>query len=583
MKVADIMTKDPFTLSPVDTIKTAGELFYKHKIDGAPVVDKNCFVIGIFTKSHLMKAAMQELDVHHSIENLMTRDVIKITPEKELEDAWEIPVGRLPVVNQEGKLIGILTRTDLTAAFHQEARELDLVKNLNNELDAIIESVSDGIYITDSNADTVRINSAYEEITGIKKEEVEGRNMKELVEEGIFSEALTFKVLDKKKSVSIIHKIKTGQQILSTGNPVFNEKGDVVRVVTTARDVDNLQSIRSQLKETKKLSERYYSELEKLRQQQLELDNVVIKSSKTKEVFDLAFQVAKVDSTVLISGESGVGKEIVATVIHDLSGKEGSFIKLNCGAIPANLLEAELFGYEEGAYTGAKVGGKPGMFELADGGTLFLDEIGEMPQDLQVKLLRTLQEGQIMRLGGTETININTRIVSATNRNLEELLNDGEFRKDLFYRLNVVPIHIPPLRERREDIAPLIFNFLQKFNDRFNKDIHLSLNVVHALENYNWPGNVRELENLIERLLVIADKSEITVDYLPDNIYNDGDANISFSNNNILGLKEAVAKVEKNLIKAALDKFGSTHKAAEHLDVSQPTVLRKAKKYNIEW
>jgi len=583
MKVADIMTKGPFTLSSEDTIKIAGELFYKNKIDGAPVVDENCFVIGIFTKSHLMKAAMQELDVHHPIGDLMTRDVIKITPEKSLKDAWEIPVGRLPVVNSQGKLVGILTRTDLTGAFHQEARELDLVKNLNNELDAIIESVSDGIYITDSNADTIRINSAYEEITGIKKEEVEGRNMKELVEEGIFSEALTYKVLERKKPVSVIHKIKTGQQILSTGNPVFNEKGDVVRVVTTARDVDNLQSIRSQLKETKKLSERYYSELEKLRQQQLELDNIVIKSPKTKEVFDLAFQVAKVDSTVLISGESGVGKEIVATVIHDLSNKDGSFIKLNCGAIPPNLLEAELFGYEEGAYTGAKTEGKPGMFELADGGTLFLDEIGEMPQNLQVKLLRTLQEGQIMRLGGTETININTRIVSATNRNLEELLNDGEFRKDLFYRLNVVPIHIPPLRERREDIAPLIYNFLQKFNKKFNKDIHLSLDVVHALENHDWPGNVRELENLIERLLVISDKSEISLDYLPENIYKDENTKIGFSNNNVLGLKEAVAEVEKNLIKVALKKFGSTHKAAEHLNVSQPTVSRKAKKYNIKW
>ena len=583
MNVTDIMTRDPFTLSPEDTIKVAGELFYKNKIDGAPVVDENCFVVGIFTKSHLMKAVMQELDVYYTVGELMTRDVIKITSDKDLKEAWGIPVGRLPVVDNKGKLIGILTRTDLTGAFHKEARELDIVKNLNNELDAIIESVSDGIYITDANADTVRINSAYEEITGIKKEEVVGKNMKELVDKGIFSEALTFRVLKEKKPVSVIHKIKTGQQILSTGNPVFDEKGNVVRVVTTARDVDSLQTIKSELEETRKLSERYYSELEKLRQQQLELDDIVIKSPKTKEVFDLAFQVAKVDSTVLISGESGVGKEIVATVIHDLSDKKGSLIKLNCGAIPANLLEAELFGYEEGAYTGAKSGGKPGMFELADGGTLFLDEIGEMSQDLQVKLLRALQEGRIMRLGGTETIDINTRIISATNRNLEELIDAGEFRKDLYYRLNVVPIHIPPLRERREDIAPLIFNFLQIFNSKFKKEIKLSLEVVRALENYNWPGNVRELENLIERLLVISDKSEITIDYLPENISSNGNIKNGFSKSNIIGLKEAVAEVEKDLIKIALEKFGSTHKAADHLKVSQPTVLRKAKKYNIQW
>ena len=583
MKVKDIMTREPFTLSPTDTIKVAGELFYKNKIDGAPVVDDDCLVVGIFTKSHLMKAAMQELDVNYPVGDLMTRDVITITPEKDLKDAWGIPVGRLPVINKSGKLIGILTRTDLTGAFHQEAQELNIVKNLNNELDAIIESVSDGIYITDSNADTVRINSAYEEITGIKKEEVVGKNMKELVDNGIFSEALTFRVLEEKKPISVIHKIKTGQQILSTGNPVFDDNGNVVRVVTTARDVDSLQTIKSELEETRKLSERYYSELEKLRQQQLELDNIVIKSPKTKEVFDLAFQVAKVDSTVLISGESGVGKEIVATVIHDLSDKEGSLIKLNCGAIPANLLEAELFGYEEGAYTGAKSGGKPGMFELADGGTLFLDEIGEMSQDLQVKLLRALQEGQIMRLGGTETIEINTRIISATNRNLEDLIEDGEFRKDLFYRLNVVPIQIPPLRERREDIAPLIFNFLQIFNSKFNKDIKLSLEVVRVLENYDWPGNVRELENLIERLLVISDESEITIDYLPEKICGKENNKNEFSKKNLVGLKETVAEVEKDLIKFALEEFGSTHKAAEHLKVSQPTVLRKAKKYDIKW
>ncbi|ADL13341.1 sigma 54-interacting transcriptional regulator [Acetohalobium arabaticum] len=693
MKVAEIMTKDPITLCKEDTIGKAAEIFHNERIDGAPVVDAENKLIGIFTKSHLMKAVKEGLENSIAVGKLMQTDVMKITEDRTLESAWKIKIGRLPVVDKDNGLVGILTRTDLVEAFYTQSQkvvgelttildsshngiiaidvegriitfnsaaeeilgykaeevlgrqiadiipntglinvletgeeefgekinvgdvvaltnrsliykdgelrgsmaifqdiselekvseELNTVKNLNKELDAIIESVSDGLYVTDGNADTIRINSAYEEITGIKSEEVLGRNMEELVEEGIFSEAVTFQVLEKEESVSVMHDIKTGKQVLSTGNPVFNEEGEIVRVVTTARDVEELNHLKQELEKTKELSEKYYSELEKLRSQQLEFDEIVIKSGKMERVFDLALQVGRVDSTVLITGESGVGKEIIARTIHKVSDRrDGSLIKVNCGAIPDNLLEAELFGYEEGAFTGAKSEGKMGMFELANDGTLFLDEIGELPLNLQVKLLRALQEKEIMRVGGTESIDINARIISATNQDLEQMTKEGKFREDLYYRLNVVPIYVPPLRERKEDITPLISHFLQEFNEKFEVNKTIASAAIEALENYDWMGNVRELENLIERLVVMTSEQMITLDCLPEHIKKKQQGNLDIEIFDIIPLKQGVSKVEEDLVKMALDKYGSTYKAAEVLGVSQPTVVRKKQKYGI--
>lgn len=693
MKVAEIMTQDPITLGKEDSIRKAAEIFHNERIDGAPVVDAENKLIGIFTKSHLMKAVKEGLENYIAVGKLMQRDVVKIIEDRTLEAAWKIKIGRLPVVDKDNELVGILTRTDLVEAFYRQSQkvvgelttildsshngiiaidvkgrittfnsaaeeildykseevlgrpiidiipntglinvlqtgeaefgekiniggvvaltnrspickdgeirgsmaifqdiselekvseELNTVKNLNKELDAIIESVSDGLYITDGNADTIRINSAYEEITGIKSEEVLGRNMKELVAEGVFSEAVTFQVLEKEEPVSVMHDIKTGKQVLSTGNPVFNKDGEIVRVVTTARDVEELNYLKQELEKTKELSKKYYSELEKLRSQQLEFDEVVIKSGKMEKVFDLALQVGRVDSTVLVTGESGVGKEIIARTIHKVSDrKDGSLIKVNCGAIPDNLLEAELFGYEEGAFTGAKSEGKMGMFELANDGTLFLDEIGELPLNLQVKLLRALQEKEIMRVGGTESIDINARIISATNQDLEQMTKEGKFREDLYYRLNVVPIYVPPLRERKEDITPLISHFLQEFNEKFEVNKTIASTAIEALENYEWMGNVRELENLIERLVVMTSEQMITLDCLPEYIKKKQKGNLDIEIFDIIPLKQGVSKVEKDLVKMALDKYGSTYKAAEVLEVSQPTVVRKKKKYGI--
>ncbi|WP_165876411.1 sigma-54 interaction domain-containing protein, partial [Heliophilum fasciatum] len=293
-------------------------------------------------------------------------------------------------------------------------------------------------------------------------------------------------------------------------------------------------------------------------------------------VLELILRVAKVDSTVLLLGESGVGKEGLAKLLHTQSGRaQGPFIKVNCGAIPEPLLESELFGYESGAFTGAKKEGKMGMFELAHNGTLFLDEIGDLPINLQVKLLRVLQEREIVRVGGTKPRAINVRILAATHRDLGAMAQEGRFREDLFFRLNVVPIAIPPLRQRRSDIIPLLYHFRDKFSKKYGIIRDFTPEVVDAFFSFDWPGNVRELENMVERLMVVSPGELIDSSQLPPNFQVRLPEKSGLVVRSLMPLKEAVAELERQLITKAMEEYGSTYKAAEVLGVNQSTVARR--------
>jgi transcriptional regulator with PAS, ATPase and Fis domain len=308
---------------------------------------------------------------------------------------------------------------------------------------------------------------------------------------------------------------------------------------------------------------------------------IIAYSIEMGKVLQVATKVAQVTSTVMILGESGVGKEVVARFVHNASLRRGGpFVTINCGAIPPNLLESELFGYEAGAFTGAKRQGKPGMIETASSGTLFLDEISDLPLDLQVKLLQVIQERRLTRVGGIQPIEVDIRIIAATNRDLAKMVERGEFRADLFYRLNVVPIVIPPLRSRRDDIIPLIYHFLAKHNNthRYNKTI--SRETREVLTQYSWPGNVRELENLIERLVVTVEGDEIGVEDLPQHVKErDVNCNSKVIVEGVIPLREAVEEVERQLIKHAQEEHETTYEIAEALGVNQSTVVRKLKKY----
>ncbi|WP_174377952.1 sigma 54-interacting transcriptional regulator [Desulfitobacterium metallireducens] len=458
---------------------------------------------------------------------------------------------------------------DLSSIEHLYA-ELDSVKTLFRELSTIIDSSYDGIFIADGNGVALRVNSAYERISGINASEIVGKSMTQLVEEGFYDESVTLQVIETGKSVTIPQTInRTNKQILVTGNPIFDEEGHLFRVVTNVRDITELYTLENQLKKTKEQTLKYEIELNHLRSMQIKENSIVYRSEAMERVIQLAVKVADVDTTVLITGESGTGKELMAKLIHDRGkGSKRPYIKINCAAIPEQLLESELFGYAGGAFTGAKKEGKPGLFELANTGTLFLDEIGDMPLLLQAKLLRALQEKEIVRVGETKPIRIDVKIITATNRDLDKMVKEGTFRQDLFYRLNVVPIHVPPLRERKEDIPLLVEFFLSKFNKRFNFEHHISSPVIDTLMGYSWPGNVRELENVMERMMIISIEDELSVNLLPEIIQRQ----IPLPKRGTK-LKDAVKQTEIYLIEEAFKEYGSLQKVAEVLGVDRTTIF----------
>ncbi len=488
---------------------------------------------------------------------------------------------RTPII-KNGEVVGAMAVLQDISSLESIGAELKVTNELNKELDAIIDSVYEGLYITDGTANTLRINKAYTRMTGIRPGEVIGKNMKNLVEKGIYSESVTLHVLEKKEPVTILHHIKGTQKCLITGSPIFNDKNEVIRVVTTVRDVTELNKLEKKLETAEDISQKYHLEVQHLRQQQMQQTDLVEHSAAMKRVLALSYKAAQVNSTVLLSGATGVGKEMIAKFIHKNSPRrDAPFINVNCAAIPETLLESELFGYEKGAFTGAKNTGKPGMFELADSGTIFLDEIGDLPHNLQAKLLRVLQDKAVIRIGATKPKQLDVRILAASNLELEKLVAEGAFRQDLYYRLNVIPVVIPPLNARREEIPYLAQHFLERYNRRHGQQKKLSDSAMEALMQHTWPGNVRELKNLVERLVVIGAEDLITREQIVGSGYEVTDAIPPLPSGKQVLLKDAVAALEQRLISNALAEKGSTRKAARWLGVSQPTVIRKAKRYGI--
>ncbi|MDN4860869.1 sigma-54 interaction domain-containing protein [Priestia megaterium] len=459
--------------------------------------------------------------------------------------------------------------------------EYEKYKSESMDLKAIFETSYDVMYVSDGEGNTIRASSACLELWGKKENELIGRNVIDLEKEGIYTPSITRLVLEQRKKVSAIQTTKEGRRLMVVGTPIKNEQGEVIRVINASRDITEVSQMQSEISEMKRLIAGYKQELMELKKDKTEKVKLISYSKKMEKTLELARRVANVDSTVLILGESGVGKEMVANLIHETSDRKNSpFIKVNCGAIPENLLESELFGYEGGAFTGAKKEGKMGLFELANKGTLFLDEIAEMPLALQVKLLRVLQEREVMRVGGVKPVAVNVRIIAATNRNLHEDVQKGNFREDLYYRLNVIPLSILPLRERREDILPLASYFIEQFNQKYLTKKTLSAETAEAFELYNWPGNVRELQNIVERLIVMSDGDEIQHLHLPEEITNLSSNRDKVQVLDILPLKECMEMAEKQLLRLAKQKYSSTVKIADALQVNQSTISRKLQKLN---
>ncbi|WP_019121166.1 sigma-54 interaction domain-containing protein [Brevibacillus massiliensis] len=469
-----------------------------------------------------------------------------------------------------------------TEEIEKIAMSLDNYVNLALDLKAVFDSSYDVIYVSDDKGITMRVSSACERLFGLKAEELIGKSVYELEKRGIFKPSITRMVLEKKEKVQVIQTTKAGRRLMVLGTPIKDEQGNIVRIVNASRDITQESQLQAELEEMKQLMEGYKIELQQLRQLTMQDEAFIAKSEQMRNILTMARKVAEVDSTVLILGESGVGKEVIASFIHHSSPrKDKPFIKVNCGAIPENLLESELFGYVKGAFTGASREGKLGLFELANEGTLFLDEIGEIPLNLQVKLLRVLQDNELVRLGGTKPVKINVRIVAATNRNLQEEIKKGHFREDLYYRLNVVPIYIPPLRERKDDILPLILHFIEKCNEKYKRNKIFSPTALDSLQEYEWPGNVRELQNIVERLIVTTDQNMVDIHHLPEVFVSNKQNQVKISVSGIMPLQEAIEMLEKQLLTLAKNKYQTTTKMAEALRVDQSTISRKMNRLGV--
>ena len=451
-----------------------------------------------------------------------------------------------------------------------EEGEID-VDRLKRSFDAIFESNYDGLYITVEPGKTLGINRKCAYVEGITADMISvGDEDQKINADELISE---------NNAVTLVQNIQKKNEISVLGSEILD--GGIVRVINNMNDFNR---IKRELEKTRQLAEKYQTELNFLKCEVNKPNRPVFKSYSMKKIVNLARQVAKVESTVLIQGASGTGKGVLSRLIHDSSSrKNNGFFKINCGSIPEALLESELFGYEKGAFTGADEKGKAGLVEMADKGTLFLDEVGELPFNLQAKLLNVIQDREIIRIGGTEPVKVDVRIIAATNRNLEEMVTEKQFREDLYYRLNVIPIEIPPLKERKDDVIPLLFHAVDRFNKKYDFDKSLDPDVIRELVKYDWPGNVRELENLVEFLIVTTQSDIISADDLPKNITGgEVAAGSMFLLQNAASLKEATDMLEKELLSQAMESSRNITETAALLKIDRTTAMRKMKKHGLE-
>ncbi len=464
-------------------------------------------------------------------------------------------------------------------------RKIDMMEGVIESIDgvdysliikAIMEHSQDGLFVTDHLGNVVMVNRASVEMHGITTEDVLGKNVKDLIKKKLWNRSAALEVLKQNKTVTLISVDTEEKKVLSTAIPVFDESGVLKFVLVNDRDIRFLKEMAAVLEDENHPYRKNRFELSEKELATSELQNIVIESPIMKEVIYFAIKAAKFDLPLVVTGDTGVGKNQIVQMIHSLSKrKNGPFIVVNCATIAGSLLESELFGYEKGAFTGAKSEGKAGMFELAHNGTLFLDEIAEIPLTLQQKLLRFIESGEMMRVGGLKQLKINTRIIAATHQDLTSMVDQGRFRKDLYFRLNVIPIEIPSLKKRKEEIIPLSNFFLDRFNKKYHKNKQFAESALKALQTHPFPGNIRELENLVQRLVTMTDTDLIGVADLPVDISefkNNQSSSLTVDSNSFKG---ELDRFEQDTLLRAVKKHGSQRKAAEALGISQSTISRK--------
>lgn len=477
------------------------------------------------------------------------------------------------------------TASEAACVFEEQPAPQDLQdKNgLNIALETLIDSTSDGLCICNPQGEIVLINRASARFYGTTVTEIIGRNVTELVEQELIDRSAAWEVIQSGE-VSHLLQQRGSRKLIATGIPVHDGAGKLLWIVVSERDITEIDALQRDLEKQKALKEELRMQVLNLKNLELDGQHLIVRSPQMLKVLNQAMKVSKVSSSVLIFGESGVGKGVIADLIHKNSDRaDKPIIKLNCGAIPEALVESELFGYEKGAFTSAH-GSKPGYFEMADGGLVFLDEIAELPLAAQVKLLRFLEDGRITRLGGTTAKTVDVRIVAATHRDLEQMVAQGKFRHDLYYRLNVIPIHVPAIRDRRDCVLPMIHFYLKRFCDQVGAQKRLTQTATEALLNYSYPGNVRELMNICERLVVMTDSPLIDLPDLPIHVVNQSapsEADSCEKWPEQMSLQQIVESVERQVLSRGLQQYRNQAHMAEVLRVNQSTITRKLQRYGL--
>jgi transcriptional regulator with PAS, ATPase and Fis domain len=457
-----------------------------------------------------------------------------------------------------------------------------LIADLFDHFPEILDNVSDAVFIFDREARILWLNKGACDTLNIPRDAFIGKTQQQLVDEGHIRGSVVYAAIRQRKEVSGIVNTREGIEAMTRCRPIFDSLGNLAFVVGTSTNIKELNDLRVTLEKEKRQSKNYLQELEYLRRMLLLDEDFIFDSIQMKGLLEDIMKVAPFDYTVLITGESGVGKEVIAKAIHTNSvRKKEPFIPVCIPAIPANLLESELFGYEGGTFTGSLREGKIGLFEMAQGGTLFLDEIGDIPLDIQVKILRAIETNEIRKVGSTKTVRLNVRIIAATNRLLEQMIKKGSFREDLYYRLSVVPIYIKPLRDRPEDILPLCNYFLQKVNKKYAQNKTISKEALDIMKQYHWPGNVRELKHSVERLTALSDGNLIIPDDVKK-IFKNPSTGDTESLSVVAGspIKEFEAMEKKKILEALKKTNGNKKKAAELLGMTRSRFYRRLERYS---
>ncbi len=580
-KVKDIMNIEFKEVLHSDTVKQVSDMMITQNLDEVIVVDEKKKLMGIFTRKDLSKISTERKDLlEDKVINYAIKDVVTINPHKFARDARDIMIsnniGRLPVMEKD-KIIGIITNNNLRDSFYLK---VDEIFNLQNN---ILDNIHEAVCICDINGIVTYWNKSSEKLYKVKAKDIVGLKVTEH-----FNNPLIPKVLKEGKAIeNIRHEPMRGKSVILSVIPIYNPKKEMVAVVSTDRDVTEVVSLSRRLESANAKVEMLSNAYNKEIANNYSFSYIGGKSKKIIEAINLCQKVAPSSASVLITGESGTGKEVFAKAIHEASGRNGQFVAINCSAIPENLLESELFGYVEGAFTGATKQGRMGMFEFANNGTLFLDEIGDMPLGMQSKLLRVLQDGVIYKLGSGKPVYTNTRIIAATNKDLKKSIKEETFRNDLFYRLAIVQVELPPLRERKEDIKDLINLFISQVSKNERIEIKkIDNRIYNILFSYKWEGNIRELKNVIQRMVLLSNGDCISVDSIPKYILSYEEEKY-FINKDIdledkYNLEKMVKTLEYEIIREVMNTTGGNKaKAAEILKIKRSTLYYKLKQYNM--